>query len=585
MKFFFTCLILVFINVIYLAQNVQVEKPVYSPNYTNLWGNDLVVLNNEPAGVMHGIQQSNGDIFIAINDTLSTTNLGLIIRKSTNAGLSWETIGGITNRGKYENIKLIRSSLDSIYCFFQFGYRIYSWNINTDNVKPFVQNDYRAFDVEISSTNNMYIFVDSLANNSLVRYSSTNFGYNWGKRGSVSSAAAFPKVTKSLSGDTLFLNYYGPILADTTTSIIRVARYRELSAGTLSSDGFQDLATSNLSKNEYKMAVNNGVVWFIYSVDDAKSEIWARQSTNNGTTYGTAFKINPAETVNNFWFDIQSKYPAGSGFDLIYYSDSTQTGVPTILTDKIQFGFSNQNNASFLPFNSINDVPAVLSTNKYKPIIVELGYSNNTGIVWVGETESGKKVYWDSFLAVPVELINFGAELNTDKIILNWSTATETNNLGFEIEKKIYNNWEKIGSVAGMGTSSELNNYSFTDYNTSAHNVFYRLKQIDFDGTIKYSKQIEVNIPEVPLNFSLSQNFPNPFNPSTLIKYSIPNANIVILKIYDVLGSEITTLVNEFKNAGTYEVNFNALNLSSGIYFYKIKSGNFNETKKMLLLK
>ncbi len=112
----------------------------------------------------------------------------------------------------------------------------------------------------------------------------------------------------------------------------------------------------------------------------------------------------------------------------------------------------------------------------------------------------------------------------------------------------------------------------------------YRLKQIDFDGSFQYSSEVEVEV-SAPLEFSLEQNYPNPFNPSTTIRYSIPISEFVTLKIYDVLGNEVATLVNEVKPAGSDEIEFDASHLSSGIYIYKLQWGIFVETKKMILMK
>ncbi|HQF43468.1 MAG TPA: T9SS type A sorting domain-containing protein, partial [Ignavibacteriaceae bacterium] len=156
--------------------------------------------------------------------------------------------------------------------------------------------------------------------------------------------------------------------------------------------------------------------------------------------------------------------------------------------------------------------------------------------------------------------------------------------------------WEVIGFVAGKGTTTEVQNYSFTDNLTHTLNlnqmIRYRLKQIDYDGSFKFSSEIEIEI-KSPDIFSLEQNYPNPFNPTTKIKYSIPTVtlrqaqsdNWVTLKVYDVLGNEITTLVNERKPAGNYEVEFSGSDLTSGIYFYQLKSGLFMQTKKMVLLR
>jgi hypothetical protein len=193
---------------------------------------------------------------------------------------------------------------------------------------------------------------------------------------------------------------------------------------------------------------------------------------------------------------------------------------------------------------------------------------------------------------VPVELTSFSAIVNDDNVELSWITATETNNQGFEIQRSKDGEFETIGYVEGHGTTTESQAYSFQDKNVVTGNYNYRLKQIDFDGTSEYSNVIEVEV-RSPSTFSLEQNYPNPFNPSTKIRYSVANvisngakqSTIVALKVYDVLGNEIATLVNEEKPAGSYEVEFFADGLTSGIYFYKLQTGSYSETKKMILMK
>jgi photosystem II stability/assembly factor-like uncharacterized protein len=191
---------------------------------------------------------------------------------------------------------------------------------------------------------------------------------------------------------------------------------------------------------------------------------------------------------------------------------------------------------------------------------------------------------------VPVELFSFTATANTKEVILNWSTATETNNSGFEIHKKESvvrsqeSVWENIGFVPGPGTTTETQHYSFTDNDIKPGKYQYKLKQIDYNGTFEYSQIVDVEIPFVN-EFSLSQNYPNPFNPRTSLQYAIGSRQFVTLKVYDLLGREIVTLVNEEKPAGEDEVEFNAAPLPTGIYFYRLSAGNFIETKKMVLLK
>jgi hypothetical protein len=174
------------------------------------------------------------------------------------------------------------------------------------------------------------------------------------------------------------------------------------------------------------------------------------------------------------------------------------------------------------------------------------------------------------------------------KVTLSWRTATEINNRGFEIQRKADdNNWIVLAFKNGNGTTTNANNYSFTD-NTSglnANKLSYRLRQVDFNGQSQYSPVVLVdNI--IPVNYGVSQNFPNPFNPSTIIKYQIPQNSLVSLKVYNSLGQEVATLVNGMVNAGSYEVQLNSSNLSSGVYYYVIKAGeNFVQTKKMILMK
>jgi len=199
--------------------------------------------------------------------------------------------------------------------------------------------------------------------------------------------------------------------------------------------------------------------------------------------------------------------------------------------------------------------------------------------------------------SVPVELKSFTVDLVNGTALLKWETATETNNHRFEIYRRQNEEpWILIGFVKGTGTTTFTQNYSFEDNDLFTGKFLYRLKQIDNDGSFKYSTEIEVEI-GVPDEFALYQNYPNPFNPITKIKYSIPKiinnkspvpsvaGSIINLKVYDVLGNEIATLVNEEKPPGEYEVEFDGSGLASGVYFYQLKVGSFIQTKKMILLR
>lgn len=200
---------------------------------------------------------------------------------------------------------------------------------------------------------------------------------------------------------------------------------------------------------------------------------------------------------------------------------------------------------------------------------------------------------------VPVEMTSFAASVDENNVMLNWNTATELNNKGFRIERKHLSTatseieglteWQNIGFVNGKGTSTQANDYVFIDKNVSYGTYRYRLVQIDFNGTITYSREIEVNV-GLPIIFSLEQNYPNPFNPVTKIKYSIPLDGKVKLSIYNILGEQIGVLVNDFAKAGYYEVDWNGADdtrniLPSGIYIYRLETEKFSDSKKMILLK
>jgi hypothetical protein len=197
---------------------------------------------------------------------------------------------------------------------------------------------------------------------------------------------------------------------------------------------------------------------------------------------------------------------------------------------------------------------------------------------------------------LPVELISFTAVKQYADVLLEWQTASELNNYGFEVQRQvgsrqaIVGKWELVSFVNGNGNSSSPKFYKYTDTEINNSSVYhYRLKQIDTDGSFTYSHSISVTV-DIPEYFSLAQNYPNPFNPFTAIKYSISSVGTyritpVQLKIYDILGNDIETLVNEEKPAGTYEVKFDGSELTSGMYFYRIQIGNFVETKKMVFMK
>lgn len=206
---------------------------------------------------------------------------------------------------------------------------------------------------------------------------------------------------------------------------------------------------------------------------------------------------------------------------------------------------------------------------------------------------------------VPVELASFTARASENSVELKWSTATETNNKGFEIERSLSPTpsqgegtsglhlpleggrgvgWQKIGFISGNGTSTQPHQYSYFDKSVSPGIYYYRLKQIDYDGSYKYSNEIEVSC-SVPNKYELSQNYPNPFNPTTVINYQLKTTGKTTLIIYNLLGQEVKTLVNEVQSAGEHKVKWNAGGMASGVYMYRLESNGFVQTRKMILTK
>jgi hypothetical protein len=380
-----------------------------------------------------------------------------------------------------------------------------------------------------------------------------------------------------------------------------------------------------------EMSTNNGASWTMIwqktGVSDRNQHINLVLFNDNGnpdTIYTVRVRFKTNQYGSNTWWAIDNVVISAQTYLLSHFH-------PYITN--VRANYSNQPKmivnfqiALPLPYLRIERKTGIpLGPNNYQ-ILSSFSsiHINNTFIdstitdstiytykVGVGEGFPGNQWYTYSneatgyaFSPIPVELLNFASQVNGSKVTLYWSTATETNNSGFEILRGVYpernrraqndSEWEKIGFVPGFGTTTETHHYSFIDEALQTGKYQYRLKQIDFDGTFEYSNIIDVTV-DTPTMFSLEQNYPNPFNPTTKIKFEIPgqarNDNTqVTLKVYDILGNEVATLVNEQKPAGTYEVEFavgqdSSPDISSGIYFYQLKVGSLVETKKMVLLR
>jgi hypothetical protein len=210
----------------------------------------------------------------------------------------------------------------------------------------------------------------------------------------------------------------------------------------------------------------------------------------------------------------------------------------------------------------------------------------NTGAMLDGKALAQAAVTLQGNTVLPVELVAFTATANRMNADLHWSTATEVNNYGFEIERRQTANWEKVGFVTGAGTSSSPRNYSYTDNNLSPGRYAYRIKQVDNDGTFSYHGSTEVEIGLTAKRFQLESNYPNPFNPSTTIQFMLGDDGLTSLRVYNMLGQKVMTLFDGNAQAGRlYQVKFDASSLPSGLYFAKLESGKQQMMRKMVLMK
>lgn len=364
----------------------------------------------------------------------------------------------------------------------------------------------------------------------------------------------------------------------------------------------------NTGQDVYKQlsaTVTSGSIYgfFLVRIDTARAggDFFASFLPAASTTnFATRVYVRKAVTMasNNISFGIIKNALGGGG---LVYSDSTYTtGTTYLLVAKHTFVAGTTNDQVSLFIYSPGDVvpaaepsPTVTGGASTTADVSDIGRfairQGQTTIscnglideIWVGTD-------WASTL--PVELSSFTFSVNKSNVLLNWLTSLEINNMSFEIERsnvngQTSNDWVKVGSVTGNGTTNSASSYSFTDRNLASGNYSYRLKQTDFNGNFEYfNLNNEVNI-GIPTKYDLSQNYPNPFNPSTKINYDLAYDGIVSIKLFDMSGKEVAVLVNEAKTAGYYSVDFNASALTSGVYFYSISANNFSATRKMLLIK
>ncbi|HRN26815.1 MAG TPA: YCF48-related protein [Ignavibacteriaceae bacterium] len=411
---------------------------------------------------------------------------------------------------------------------------------------------------------------------------------------------------------------------------------------------FLDSLTGFLGSNSIYKTTNGGEIWYQTIGTGQTSKMfftntllgWAvggrniYKSTDGGETWEIKFThvsssfngISFSDSLNGWVSGGRPQKTTNGGITWIEQTN-------TLLWNSDDVYFSNQDTCWFAKYSTINNsffkttdsglnwiaIPEVIGARKFyffpDPVHwVIIGFSqyyitNDYGNNWFEFTEdvptglisfyaptnnlgyavgnNGLILKYDDTTYIPVELISFEGKLGSNEIILSWITVSELNNQGYYIEKSFDKiNWQTLTFIYGKGTTTEINYYSFKDNQPINGKNYYRLKQVDFNGTFSYSEIIAVRYENFPLTLELFQNYPNPFNPNTSIKYSISKTEFVNISLYTILGDKVTELINEEKQPGSYTVTLNANNLSSGIYFYKmLTSSGFTAVNKLIIVK
>jgi hypothetical protein len=278
----------------------------------------------------------------------------------------------------------------------------------------------------------------------------------------------------------------------------------------------------------------------------------------SGNNYQTAYLTSPASDQISINIELNSPYHG------TYIAESPNW------TDVVEFYFNIEN-------------PEGFANLKWTPSATVAFSDDETSLFEKG-------IISDLTSPLPVELVSFTASISNGKVLILWIISSEINNAGFSLQRSEDNEkFEEVAFIKGNGTTTSTSEYSYKDISALSGKYYYRLKQIDFNGSFYYSNSIEIDL-GIPKNFILDQNYPNPFNPTTTIRFSIPIDAKVNIKLFNTLGEEVATIIKNELDTGIHEINYSASDFSSGVYFYRLeaegKDGSvFAETKRMILIK
>ena len=337
-------------------------------------------------------------------------------------------------------------------------------------------------------------------------------------------------------------------------------------------DSSQNIYAGTRSGYIYK-STNDGSSWSnVYQRGFSNSALSSIAVAPNGTIFATDIKEGLLRSTDK-----------GHNWNLLLADNSSPQAYPVNVDKNGVVYVASDTSNKFYSSTDNGDTWNDITGNMYPISVYDIKFDND-GNLYLATDES---VWTNSSNPLPVEITSFTATADKSTVTLKWNTATEVNNSGFGIERKLTDStkWQNIDFIKGSGTSKKQNKYTYVNKNLAAGKYNFRLKQLDNNGNYKYYQLDKLVIVNNPTAFELDQNYPNPFNPSTNIRFSLPTKQFVTLKVYNILGEEVTTLVNEEKPEGQYTLNFSVKNMTSGVYFYTMHAGSFNETRKMILAK
>lgn len=560
-----------------------------------------------------GLTGAGGALYAleCINEsTVIATGSNGVTVKTTNGGTNWTEIPSFTTEvirtsWKQNNLILLGAYRSSLYSTTDAGV---TWNKLTDSFRDF-------YGVDVAPNGTITIAGDR----GEVNYS-TNAGLTWNKTSFMTGSLLYTVkrfneylYVAGQAGGYFISSDNGNTWSDhsigtSTTRNYKISFVNETNGYMVTNQG-NVFYTTNRGVNWNSQATFSAILYDVKMISPTKGFTTGSgdriYETNDGVAWGPGTMATPSQQITGV-FPLSETIGFICGQNGAVYKSTDGFNTLTLLTDTFAldgilihdvFAFDEHNvwavgqNGVILRSTSPTSMAVVDSALFGENLLGITKYNENTIIVVGGKGS----VYLIEDMIIPVELSSFSSSVNGNDVFLSWVTNTETNNSGFQIERKdkYADEWKNIGFVTGIGTTSEINYYSFFDNNLPTGSYNYRLKQIDFDGSLQYhllNETITIGIPEF---FVLEQNYPNPFNPVTKIRFSIPTSSERLhstsLLVYDILGNEVAILLNEMMEAGMYEIDFDASALSSGVYFYRLNVSDnqlriFSETKKMILL-